>query len=566
MAAPEITALPTPPTRGDDPAVFESQSNAWVAALPVWTGEANALGAYLDGVAVDVEGFKDDAEQAVTDAQAQVTLAQGQVALASDEADRAEAAADNAAAQANFGGLWDDLTGAVSPPLSVYHEGQYWQLLVALADVTSVEPGTDVDTWLPMVETSVDIGQIVYSFDDLTSTALFVEPGMSYLQSAYPELFGVIGIGSAPPISKVSDPADLPGTNSRDVVVSTGDDYVVYVGQTDPKITLYSRSGDVLTREDFVNSTDAHVTVGGNSDLSLFLVGCLGSPYLKLYSRSGGTLTEETAPSTGMSGNNIVEGCGFSFDGAYAAMLSSENSFDNLKLYSVSGVTLTEVDAVDTPTAASLAVSLAMHPSQNYLACAFDAATTIELYSFSGGALVFEQSEDDAGGRANDVNFTRKSLQWSPDGNYLTLGCDNGLVRIFGFDAGVLTEIAQTFSGESGLPNASSATINQEGDFISMGFEAAPYFKVYDFADGVIGDGYTVTGAPSNPVLAAYSSPYTGYTYVVINQAPNIAVYKSDFPFDTATEFYVPDVDPLSPQQIGDWVPGVQGNPYVRAK
>jgi hypothetical protein len=48
-----------------------------------------------------------------------------------------------ALAAANFEGEWDDLTGALSVPASVYHDSAYWMLLSDLADVTAKEPGVD---------------------------------------------------------------------------------------------------------------------------------------------------------------------------------------------------------------------------------------------------------------------------------------------------------------------------------------------------------------------------------------------------------------------------------------
>lgn len=61
-----------------------------------------------------------------------------------DARDQAEAARDIALASANFKGRWGDLTGAVSVPASVYHDGYYWILLDNLADVTAEAPGASV--------------------------------------------------------------------------------------------------------------------------------------------------------------------------------------------------------------------------------------------------------------------------------------------------------------------------------------------------------------------------------------------------------------------------------------
>ena len=61
------------------------------------------------------------------------------------DAEAAEAVAISSAAtaqsSANFKGDWSDQTGAAAIPYSVYHEGNYWQLVSNLADVTASEPG-----------------------------------------------------------------------------------------------------------------------------------------------------------------------------------------------------------------------------------------------------------------------------------------------------------------------------------------------------------------------------------------------------------------------------------------
>ncbi|MDC8803953.1 hypothetical protein PRZ61_10945 [Halomonas pacifica] len=540
MTKPTIQQFDLVPLRNMTQEEFDAASlDFWPRVKPFAEDLKEAVD-YIEASLNTADGSVQAAQAAQTGAESARDAAQGhsgdaltQANRAQDEADRAEAAV----AALPEGTIND----AITSPTTAWSSEKIAQEIAG--------------------SSNLDIGAVTYSFSDLTASGDFVRPGMTYLQSAYPDLFAVIGIGSAPPISKLTNPANLPGSAARNVTSSTNDDYVAVVGQTDPKLTLYSRSGDILTREDFVSTSDTHLTFGGNTDLTLILVGCFGSPYLKLYSRSGGLLTEESAPSSGLSGSVSVEGCGFNYNGSYAAFLANDALNANLRLYSVSGTSLTQTDAISTVTPSS-AVSLAIHPLQNYLVCALDNATVAELYSFSGGTLTLEQSIPETDARSSDF---RKSVQWSPDGNFLTL-CTDQLVRVFSFSAGSLTEITQTFAGETGSPDVTSASISKDGDFITLGFNASPYIKVYDFDAGVIGSSYTATAAPSVNVLAAYSSPYTGFTYTVLSAGDNFAYYKSNFPFDTATEFYVPDIDDLSPQQVGDWIPSAQAKAYVRAQ
>ena len=112
LAFADITPLPDPPQR-TDPANFATKADAFLGALPTFATEANAL-------ATVVNGYKTDAETAQAAAEAAQAVAQ---------------------TSANFKGNWSDQTGAAAIPYSVYHEGNYWQLVSNLADVTASEPG-----------------------------------------------------------------------------------------------------------------------------------------------------------------------------------------------------------------------------------------------------------------------------------------------------------------------------------------------------------------------------------------------------------------------------------------
>lgn len=55
--------------------------------------------------------------------------------------DAAASSAVTAQGLAHFKGKWQELSGAVAVPASVWHAGNYWGLLDNLADVTAAEPG-----------------------------------------------------------------------------------------------------------------------------------------------------------------------------------------------------------------------------------------------------------------------------------------------------------------------------------------------------------------------------------------------------------------------------------------
>jgi hypothetical protein len=78
MPAPQITPLPTPPSRSQSPDTFSAQADAFLGALPEFQTDANAQANYLDALAIAV-----DADAAAADADAASALASRNAASAS---------------------------------------------------------------------------------------------------------------------------------------------------------------------------------------------------------------------------------------------------------------------------------------------------------------------------------------------------------------------------------------------------------------------------------------------------------------------------------------------------
>jgi hypothetical protein len=131
MVWPTITPLPTAPRRGDAPATFSTNANAWVASLGTFTTEANAAGAYIDQAVLDADADRVAAEAAKVDAE------------------NAEAGATSAA---NYKGEWSSLTGPLAIPASVAHSGAVWMLVDSLADVTASEPTLVNTDWIALTQ------------------------------------------------------------------------------------------------------------------------------------------------------------------------------------------------------------------------------------------------------------------------------------------------------------------------------------------------------------------------------------------------------------------------------
>lgn len=98
-----ITALPTPPSR-DDPANFASRGDDFLAALPDFATEANAL-------AADVTSKQTAAATSATNAATSATTASTQATNAASSASAAATSASNAAASAAAAAAAEALTG-----------------------------------------------------------------------------------------------------------------------------------------------------------------------------------------------------------------------------------------------------------------------------------------------------------------------------------------------------------------------------------------------------------------------------------------------------------------------
>lgn len=128
-----ITPLPTPVPQRSDPANFAARGDALMTALPALVTETNAAGVVTYNNAVEASSAASTATSAAASASNASAVALG---------------------AANFKGIWADLTGAISKPASVKHQGRFWLLLNNLANIALSEPGVTAD-W-----TSLDSGQV----------------------------------------------------------------------------------------------------------------------------------------------------------------------------------------------------------------------------------------------------------------------------------------------------------------------------------------------------------------------------------------------------------------------
>lgn len=143
-----ITQFTDHPRRGDP--AFAAKAEDWNGRqLPRFVGEMNNA---------IVEVNRDATEAAL--------------AAASSEASASMAVAATEGL-ANFRGDWSGLSGPLSMPASVRHNGRFWLLTGALPNVALSEPGVDVSKWQPVQRGAIVTAASVAALpgDDIVSTA-----------------------------------------------------------------------------------------------------------------------------------------------------------------------------------------------------------------------------------------------------------------------------------------------------------------------------------------------------------------------------------------------------------
>ena len=134
-----ITQFTNIPGRGQDPSTFAARADNFLGTqLPRFVSETNAAAAEID---------------------ANATLAEDSALVA--------------AGSANFAGAWASLSGPLTVPAAVSHNGEVWILVQDIANVATVQPGTNAAYWVAAFGAYVrqDGGTITGSLDitaDLT--------------------------------------------------------------------------------------------------------------------------------------------------------------------------------------------------------------------------------------------------------------------------------------------------------------------------------------------------------------------------------------------------------------
>ena len=222
MTAPLIpTFAGTVPKRTQSPSEFADNADAWLSYQSPLAAKYNDLAVYSDNLAVTVDADATQAAQSSTSAQQSAAIA---------------------SANANFKGLWDNLTGAANVPYSVLHEGSYWQLLTNLASVQSSEPSAGNTDWALLGSFEDDSTTVIPQTGGGALTALRIneirDGNTGYtLPLANSVLVNQIITITLPDEFKTNEP----------VVTRAGSDTISYSGGTDTSLTFDSGSSVSIT-------------------------------------------------------------------------------------------------------------------------------------------------------------------------------------------------------------------------------------------------------------------------------------------------------------------------------
>ena len=301
---PVVGTPPDYPVRAGttDKAAYMAQVAAADARFPFYNNELNAATAALNAAAGVTYDNALAAAQSVADAEEQVSLAANQADRSRDEAERSETAAELATGVINYRGRWDEQTGAATAGGTYEYEGAIWLLLVDVADIALSEPSRENTDWLATgANFGQKIGQIVYSFQELDALpyGFYVRTAQAYLQSEYPDLFNVIGLGNALPINKLPNPSQLPANTGRGVAFSSDNNYMAVGHNASPFIAIYKRDGDTFNKLPNPSQLPTNTAwgVAFSSDNTFMAVGHSNSPFITIYKRDGDTFNKLPNPS-----------------------------------------------------------------------------------------------------------------------------------------------------------------------------------------------------------------------------------------------------------------------------
>lgn len=361
----------------------------------------------------------------------------------------------------------------------------------------------------------------IYGFIGTAGTNSFVDNGIAADTTEPPPTQRNLADEMGYSFSKIADPSTLPAARGLGCAWSSSGTYLAVVHDNSPFVTIYQRSGSVLTKlsdpgtlpPDAVPGAGGH-DVAWSPDESFLAVCSTSTPYITIYQRSGTTFTKLSNPGTlpGTQGNC----CCWSSDGQF--LVVGTNGTPYITIYQRSGTTFTKLTNPGTLPSANVG-GVCFSPDDEYLVCAHTNSPYITIYQRSG--TTFTKITNPTSLPASDG----KSCAFSPDGSILVVGVNSSpYLKLYSVAAGVFTAI----SNPSDLPPAAARqpTWSKNGDLLAVASNSSPYVTIYQ-AVGTTFTKLTNPGTlPAGQGFGASFHPEDEFLAIAHATSPFLTVYE----------------------------------------
>lgn len=231
---------------------------------------------------------------------------------------------------------------------------------------------------------------------------------------------------------KLPDPSSMPGGTCYGVAFSPSGNYLAVAHSSSPYITIYRQSGDSffkMANPETLPPNTAYA-VAWSADSTYLAVGHYTSPNMTIYKDIGGTFAKVANPTSLPNGS--VQGLAFSPDGSYLATVFNYSPY--MAVYKRDGDVFTRLPNPDVLPAMSYGV--AFSPDGLHLAIAQANNPGLIIYKRNGDAFSKLPGPD------TPPAGTGYSVVFSPDGAYLAVAsAGSPYVAVYGRDGDTFTKL-----------------------------------------------------------------------------------------------------------------------------
>jgi WD40 repeat protein len=328
---------------------------------------------------------------------------------------------------------------------------------------------------------------------------------------------------------KLSNPGTLPPTAANDVKWSPDGRFLAVASSSSPFVTIYERTGAVLTKLPNPGTLPAG-TVNGLawSPNGNFLV-CAHSttPFITIYQRQGNNFTKLSDPATIPS--RFALAAAFSPNGEfllvnYHSILIGPSSI----LYQIQGTTFTAV--VSSAPNAGGNPSIAWSPDSQYIA---SGGTGNDISIFQRSGSVFSQ----VSGPPTPAGFP-SSLSWSPDGQFLAVGMLSApFLSIYQFAGGTFTLLTApaTLPGNS----VGGVSFSPDGQSLAVAFTGSPFLLVYSRSGTTFTANANPVSLPASDGSSISWSPSSQFLSLGVGVSPFVNTYNTAGIFPAKPTLYL---------------------------